>query len=245
MGFGHRHEDHFDGVMRLAFCLDGDGYRRHGAATVTQDAGGVHCTVVAGDPVGGGPSGGPGAFPRPRRRRVRRDRAARPGNRPAAGGRPRAPTPAVLLALRGGGVGGAVRPPVGPPDGRGATPPGRGVRRPPSNWPEAPTPAFPTPSQLLRVQSFPGLNDVKITRLHGIARAALEGWLDADALQGPRARGGHRQTPVPGRDRALLRRAGRGPGHRLRRCLGRWMSPSCWPPSATSTSSDIRPPPPS
>jgi DNA-3-methyladenine glycosylase II len=59
-----------------------------------------------------------------------------------------------------------------------------------------PTPAFPTPSQLLRVRSFPGLNDLKITRLHGVARAALEGRLDADALQrlGPEEAKAHLQA---------------------------------------------------
>lgn len=43
--------------------------------------------------------------------------------------------------------------------------------------------AFPTPAQLLRVDSFPGLPDVKIRRLHGVARLALEGGLDTVALR--------------------------------------------------------------
>ena len=42
--------------------------------------------------------------------------------------------------------------------------------------------AFPTPSQLLRVDSFPGLPPEKIERLHGVASAALEGRLDVTAL---------------------------------------------------------------
>ena len=49
--------------------------------------------------------------------------------------------------------------------------------------------AFPTPSQLLRVRSFPGLNDTKLSRLHAVAAAAQDGWLDATRLQalGPEA----------------------------------------------------------
>lgn len=49
--------------------------------------------------------------------------------------------------------------------------------------------AFPAPGRLLRVDSFPGLGPDKIERLHGVARAALEGQLDVGALQdlGPEA----------------------------------------------------------
>lgn len=43
--------------------------------------------------------------------------------------------------------------------------------------------AFPTPEQLLNVDSFPGLSAEKIERLHGAAMAALEGRLDADVLR--------------------------------------------------------------
>src|SRR5450755_4816942 len=43
--------------------------------------------------------------------------------------------------------------------------------------------AFPTPGQLLRVGSFPGLGADKMERLHGVARAALEGRLDVGALK--------------------------------------------------------------
>src|ERR1700760_4535158 len=45
-GFGQRDGRGFDGVMRLAFCLDG--YMTHAAAEVRQDAAGdVHTTVFA------------------------------------------------------------------------------------------------------------------------------------------------------------------------------------------------------
>lgn len=42
---------------------------------------------------------------------------------------------------------------------------------------------FPTPSELLRVTSVRGLAATKIDRLHGIARAALAGDLDAEKLR--------------------------------------------------------------
>ena len=46
-----------------------------------------------------------------------------------------------------------------------------------------PLAAFPTPEQLLAVSEFPGMPSVKLDRLHGVARAALDGWLDTDALR--------------------------------------------------------------
>ncbi len=39
--------------------------------------------------------------------------------------------------------------------------------------------AFPLPEELLRVQTFPGLEPQRIDRLHAVARAALDGLLDA------------------------------------------------------------------
>lgn len=47
--------------------------------------------------------------------------------------------------------------------------------------------ALPTPDQLLAVESFPGVPADRWPRLHGVARAALDGRLDADRLlsQGP------------------------------------------------------------
>jgi DNA-3-methyladenine glycosylase II len=42
--------------------------------------------------------------------------------------------------------------------------------------------AFPTPERLLELQYVQGLEAVKIERLHAVARAALDGQLDADAL---------------------------------------------------------------
>lgn len=42
---------------------------------------------------------------------------------------------------------------------------------------------FPTPAQLLAVESFPSLPRIKLDRLHGVARAALAGELDTAALR--------------------------------------------------------------
>jgi DNA-3-methyladenine glycosylase II len=43
--------------------------------------------------------------------------------------------------------------------------------------------AFPTPEQLLAVTAFEGVPPVKIERLHGVARAAEQGLLDAEAIR--------------------------------------------------------------
>jgi DNA-3-methyladenine glycosylase II len=43
--------------------------------------------------------------------------------------------------------------------------------------------ALPTPAELLRVEAFPGIPADRIERLHGVARAAQEGRLDAAGLQ--------------------------------------------------------------
>ena len=182
MSFGHRHDDAFDGLMRLAFCLDGDGYRDHAAAVVAEDGAGVHCTVIAGDPV-----------------RVtaqvarvlsldhdgtvfdeiaRRDpviaalQQVAPGLRPPLFYSPyEAAAWAVLSARRSGRQMAAVR--LRLSEAHGVTFDLAGI----------PAPAFPTPAQLLGVRSFPGLNDLKITQLHAVARAAEAGRLDAEALR--------------------------------------------------------------
>ena len=43
--------------------------------------------------------------------------------------------------------------------------------------------ALPTPDQLLEVGSFPGLPDVKLRRMHGVAAAARAGELDTETLR--------------------------------------------------------------
>jgi DNA-3-methyladenine glycosylase II len=46
-----------------------------------------------------------------------------------------------------------------------------------------PEPAFPLPARLLEITEFPGVEATRMARLHGVARAALEGKLDAMALR--------------------------------------------------------------
>ncbi|HUA42388.1 MAG TPA: hypothetical protein VMA32_12515 [Streptosporangiaceae bacterium] len=43
--------------------------------------------------------------------------------------------------------------------------------------------AFPLPGRLLEVGSFPGIDEQRTARLHGVARAALDGRLDAAVLR--------------------------------------------------------------
>jgi DNA-3-methyladenine glycosylase II len=44
--------------------------------------------------------------------------------------------------------------------------------------------AFPLPERLLALNSFPGIDDTRLARLHGVAEAALSGRLDPDVLAG-------------------------------------------------------------
>lgn len=43
---------------------------------------------------------------------------------------------------------------------------------------------FPSPAALAEIDAFPGLSDEKMLRLRGVAKAALDGRLDADRLRG-------------------------------------------------------------
>jgi DNA-3-methyladenine glycosylase II len=61
---------------------------------------------------------------------------------------------------------------------------------------------FPVPERLIRLDSFPGLSKEKVGRLRGVAKAALEGLLDADRLRAL----GHEAGPA-----SLLAIAGIGP----------------------------------
>jgi DNA-3-methyladenine glycosylase II len=44
-------------------------------------------------------------------------------------------------------------------------------------------PAFPLPGQLLAISEFRGIEEARLVRLHGVARAALDGQLDPAALR--------------------------------------------------------------
>lgn len=180
MGFGHRDEKSFDGVMRLAFCTDaldgqvgvevrqnddrlelavhGDGdldaIARQVARVVSADHDGVAwAAVCATDPV------------------LARVHAAAPGFRPSNFHSPyEAAVWSVISARRARPQGIGLRRRLS--DAHGAVFDLAGVR-------EA---ALPLPEQLLAMDGFPGLPTDRVPRLHGIARAAADGLLDIDRL---------------------------------------------------------------
>jgi DNA-3-methyladenine glycosylase II len=182
-GFAQRDERSFDGVMRLAFGLDG--YDQHVGVELRQDGdGAVHC-VVHGD--------------RPDLAAVQRQvervlsldfdgreflavgerdpvigalQAAAPGLRPPLFYSPyEAAAWSVLSARRSAGQMRPVRDRLGQAHGAVFDLAGQQLA------------AFPAPEALLGVESFPGLPADKIDRLHGVARAALDGRLDPPRLR--------------------------------------------------------------
>lgn len=189
MGFGHREERSFDGVMRLAFCVDGDYERQVGVEVRQQgqrldlqihrtpdseplddDTVGVICRQVArvlsvnhdGE-----------AFARlcasdPVLARLH---AVAPGFRPALFYSPyEAAVWSILSARRGRSQGIGVR--LRLSQQCGADFELAGVS----------TPAVPTPSRLLALEAVPGLPADRIPRLHAVAAAAQQGRLAADRL---------------------------------------------------------------
>lgn len=180
-GFGPRDEPSFDGVMRLAFCVDG--YRDHAGVELRQDeAGRVHGVVTGSADL---------ATVRAQVARVlsldhdgaafaevgRRDSAigrlqhAAPGLRPVLFHSPyEAAAWSVLSARRGRSQGIELRTRLSRQYGRTFTVAGQEQH------------AFPTPEALLAVDRLPGLPAPRIPWLHGIARAALDGRLDAAKL---------------------------------------------------------------
>ena len=189
-GFGGRTADDFDGVMRLAFCLDG--YAEQVGVELRQDAAGtVHGTV---DGVGANrvdtvraqvarvlslDQGGSGFIDVGiRDPLIGRLQEAAPGLLPPLFHSPyEAAVWSVLSARRPASQMARVRTQLSERHGRVFELAGRRVA------------ALPTPEQLLRVTEFPGLTAEKIERMHSIARQALRGTLDADRLRhiGPQA----------------------------------------------------------
>lgn len=189
MGFGHRDERLFDGVMRLAFCLDGD-YERQVGVEVRQQ--GQHLDLIA-----WGTSGSPefddvdraaiggqvarvlsvdhdgeafarmcGADPV-----LSRLQAIAPGFRPALFHSPyEAAVWSVISARRVRAQGIALRSRIA--SEFGATFDLAGVL----------TGAVPTPTQLLQIEAIHGLPADRIPRLHAIAEAAQQGELSASRL---------------------------------------------------------------
>ena len=121
-GFGQRAGGSWDGVMRLAFCLDG--YADQVGVEDRQDEAAAWCVLSARRPA--------------RQMMQARDRLSRAHGQ--------------VFDLAG-----------------------------------EPVAALPTPGQLLAIDSFPGIPADRMPRLHGVARAALDGQLHAARLldQGP------------------------------------------------------------
>lgn len=178
-GFGGR-EGSWDGRMRMAFCLDG--YETQVGVSLTQVDGAVHGSVFGG-----------GELEAVRRHvaRVlsldhdgrsfeqvgRRDaiigalQRERPGLRPPQFYSPyEAALWSVLSARRPARQMAAVRTALSQAHGAVFELDGHEVA------------AVPTPRQLLAVESFPGVPDVKLERMHAVARAALDGQLDVARL---------------------------------------------------------------
>jgi DNA-3-methyladenine glycosylase II len=189
-GFGQRSGGDWDGVMRLAFCLDG--YSAQAGVEVRQDASGaVQCVLHGPDDLDVEAVSRQVArvlsldydgeeFSRIGERDpvIGRLQAAAPGLRPPLFYSPyEAAAWSVLSARRPASQMMTVRQRLSEAHGAIFELAGQQLA------------AFPTPEALLRVGSFPGIGSDKLGRLHGVAEAAQAGLLDVAALMalGPEA----------------------------------------------------------
>ena len=188
-GFGQRmrpggvgsQEPTFDGVMRLAFCLDG--YRDQVGVELRQVDDGVRAVVhgkgdlaaveaqvsrvlsLDHDATGFVQVG-------KRDRVINKLQQTAPGLRPPLFYSPyEAATWSVLSARRSGWQMSQVRAQLS--EAHGATFDLAGER----------LATLPTPAQLLRVEAFPGIEPARLERMHGVAQAAADGLLDAARLR--------------------------------------------------------------
>lgn len=181
-GFGQRHEDSFDGTLRLGFCLDGT-FEPVGAA-VSQDRDGVVHVGLTGP-------GDPDAALRQVARVLSLDHDARPFVALAQGD----PVLARLLATAPG-----LRPPLfhsayealawAVLSARRPVRQMQAVRQRPSEQHGTvlevaghAVAVLPSPEQLRTVDDVQGLTREKVERLHGVAEAALAGALDVERLR--------------------------------------------------------------
>ena len=188
MGFGHRDERSFDGVMRMAFCLDGD-YERQVGVEAKQLGSRLEVLMQpAGDPLSGAEVGALGkqvarvisldhdgeAFHQlcladPVLAKVH---ARAPGFRPALFYSPyEAALWSIISARRARTQGIALRARMSEMYGAGFDL--SGIR----------TLCVPTPSAVLEMESVPGLPADRLPRLHAVAEAAQRGELDAERLR--------------------------------------------------------------
>jgi DNA-3-methyladenine glycosylase II len=186
-GFGQRVDPHWDGTLRLAFCLDG--YDRQVGVELTQDpAGRVHGVVHD------APGSGPGDLGTVRAQVERVLSLDHDGAGFAAVGRADPVIGRLQVAAPG------LRPPLFYSPYEAAVWGVLANRRPAAQMAEVRrrlserygavfdlagrrTAALPTPRQLLAVTAFPGLTGQKIDWMRGVARAALDGALDVAAIQ--------------------------------------------------------------
>jgi DNA-3-methyladenine glycosylase II len=180
-GFGQRSAQKFEGVMRLAVCLDD--FTGHAGVQVRQDNAGVHCSfqgsaavddvqrqvarvlsldhdatgfvsVADRDPV------------------IGRLQAAAPGLRPPLFYSPyEAAAWTVISSRRPAQQMQLVRQRLSEAHGASFELAGQTLA------------ALPTPTQMLAIDAFPEIPPVKMERLHGVARAALEGQLDPERIR--------------------------------------------------------------
>lgn len=183
-GFGQREAAQFDGVMRLAFCVDGDGYSRQAGVAVRQDTDGTVHGEVVGD-----------ADLDTVQTQVARVLSLDGDAREFVAIGDRDPVMARLLAAAPG-----LRPPLFYSPYEAAAWSVLSARRPASQMAEVRRrlsedhgavfqvagqrlAALPTPEQLLGVTGFPGIPDLKLRRLHAVAEAALRGDLDCARIR--------------------------------------------------------------
>lgn len=186
MGFGHRDEESFDGVMRLGFCVDGDHESQVGVAVRQQ---GDELAIDIEDSAG--PPADPAVVARQAARVVSADQDARPyaqlcradpflapiferapGFRPANFYSPyEAAVWSIVSARRPRSQGIQLRQRLAESAGAVLT------------VADQPVAVVPTPTQLLAVEAVPGLPGDRIRRLHAIVEAAQRGDLDVERLK--------------------------------------------------------------
>ncbi|MET0694059.1 MAG: hypothetical protein ABWY56_09010 [Propionibacteriaceae bacterium] len=189
MGFGHRDEQAFDGVMRLAFCVDGD-YELQVGVEVRQAGQRLDLVIHTGTDDSPLDDETVEVIARQVARVLSVDHdgeafdrmcvadpvlarlhALAPGFRPALFYSPyEAAVWSIISARRVRSQGIALRTRIG--QQFGATFDLAGVA----------TEAVPTPSRLLLIDDIPGLPADRIPRLHAVARAAQQGELSASRL---------------------------------------------------------------
>src|SRR5262249_42986527 len=180
-GFGQRASADWDGVMRLAFCIDG--YSTQVGVEVSQDADGAVQDAVHGDVEAGvvrnqvarvlslDHDGTEFTKIAERDPVIARLQHAAPGLRPPLFHSPyEAAAWSVLSARRPARQMMTIRQRLS--EAHGAT----------FDLASQQLAAFPLPEALLEVPSFPGIPSDKLERLHGVAKAALAGELGATTL---------------------------------------------------------------